>query len=177
MSAASRIIEGTLTYDESLITIEAYAIQGVQTSTSPIQVLADNIAGYIVSVIVDFSCFTIIYWIIIDYTHFNHIEKDSMYHHSMMGHSQQKKLSRIESVFELVFRFTDTILSIVCSRTLGFATSTIVMVNTIIGMIARPKRIKFRESLTIFALQSMDFSLLLVTDDNVTTVHDTATQV
>ncbi|CAF3617958.1 unnamed protein product, partial [Rotaria sp. Silwood1] len=49
--------------------------------------------------------------------------------------------------------------------------------DTIIGMIARPKRIKFRESLTIFALQSMDFSLLLVTDDNVTTVHDTATQV
>ncbi|CAF5112033.1 unnamed protein product, partial [Rotaria sp. Silwood1] len=87
MSAASRIIEGTLTYDESLITIEAYAIQGVQTSTSPIQVLADNIAGYIVSVIVDFSCFTIIYWIIIDYTHFNHIEKDSMYHHSVMGHT------------------------------------------------------------------------------------------
>ncbi|CAF5152280.1 unnamed protein product, partial [Rotaria sp. Silwood1] len=92
MSAASRIIEGTLTYDESLITIEAYAsgkncwltIQGVQTSTSPIQVLADNIAGYIVSVIVDFSCFTIIYWIIIDYTHFNHIEKDSMYHDFMM---------------------------------------------------------------------------------------------
>ncbi|CAF3475213.1 unnamed protein product [Rotaria sp. Silwood1] len=167
-----RVIEGTSTCDESLLTGEAMPVEKTvgsqvvggtknlngmllicathvghetalkqiiklveeaQTSKAPIQALADKIAGYFVPVIVGFSSITLICWIIIGNTHYDRIEKYSMYHHSMLRHHEGKVPSRTEVVLELAFRFAITVLSIACPCALGLATPTAVMVGTGVG--------------------------------------------
>ncbi|UJR09414.1 hypothetical protein I4U23_013655 [Adineta vaga] len=173
-----RVIEGTSTCDESLLTGEAMPVEKTvgsqvvggtknlngmllirathvghetalkqiiklveeaQTSKAPIQALADTIAGYFVPVVVTVSGITLISWLVIGYTHYDSIQKYSMYHHSMMGgdskmnHHPGKEPSKMEVVLELAFRFAITVLSIACPCALGLATPTAVMVGTGVG--------------------------------------------
>ncbi|CAF3788920.1 unnamed protein product [Rotaria sordida] len=167
-----RVIEGTSTCDESLLTGEAMPVEKTvgsqvvggtknlngmllicathvghetalkqiiklveeaQTSKAPIQALADKIAGYFVPVIVGLSGITLICWLIIGNSHYDQIEKYSMYHHSILRHHEGKVPSRTEVVLELAFRFAITVLSIACPCALGLATPTAVMVGTGVG--------------------------------------------
>ena len=95
--------------------------EDAQTSKAPIQELADKIAGYFVPFVFITSLLTLIIWVIIGYVNFDIMVKYSPYF------SVNIDKSKHETIFELAFKFSITVLSIACPCALGLATPTAVI--------------------------------------------------
>uniref|UniRef100_A0ACB8GEX6 ATPase Cu transporting protein 7B n=1 Tax=Sphaerodactylus townsendi TaxID=933632 RepID=A0ACB8GEX6_9SAUR len=90
---------------------------------APIQQLADKFSGYFVPFIIIISTATLVAWIVIGFIHFDIVLK-YFPHYS-------KHISKAEIVVRFAFQTSITVLCIACPCSLGLATPTAVMVNTV----------------------------------------------
>ena len=104
-------------------------VEDAQTSKAPIQELADKIAGLFVPFVITVSLLTLVVWIIIGYSKFDVMIKYSPYF------TVNRDRSKHETIFELAFQLSITVLSIACPCALGLATPTAVMVGCGIGAV------------------------------------------
>ena len=99
-------------------------VENAQTSKAPIQEFADKISCYFIPLVIITSILTLLFWITIGYSDFDLIKNYSL-------HFDGGKInSTHETIFELAFQFSITVLSIACPCALGLATPTAVMVGT-----------------------------------------------
>ena len=104
-------------------------VENAQTSKAPIQEFADKISCYFIPLVIITSILTLLFWITIGYSDFDLIKNYSL-------HFDGGKInSTHETIFELAFQFSITVLSIACPCALGLATPTAVMVGTWIGSV------------------------------------------
>ena len=123
------LIEATHVGKDTALNQIVKLVEDAQTSKAPIQELADKIAGYFVPFVIIISLLTLIIWIIVGYANFEIMVKYSPYF------SVNTDKSKHETIFELAFQFSITVLSIACPCALGLATPTAVMVGCGIGAV------------------------------------------
>uniref|UniRef100_A0A3P8ULR1 Copper-transporting ATPase 2 n=1 Tax=Cynoglossus semilaevis TaxID=244447 RepID=A0A3P8ULR1_CYNSE len=128
-----KVIEGSSTADESLITGEPMPVskkivrlvEEAQTSKAPIQQFADRLSGYFVPFIVIVSVLTLVAWIAVGFVNFDIIKENFPGYNS--------NISKAEVIVRFAFQASITVLSIACPCSLGLATPTAVMVGTGVG--------------------------------------------
>ncbi|KAL8172965.1 UNVERIFIED_CONTAM: ATPase Cu transporting protein 7B [Gekko kuhli] len=98
-------------------------VEEAQMSKAPIQQLADKFSGYFVPFIIIISTTTLIAWIVIGFIDFSIVLK-YFPHYS-------KHISKAEVIVRFAFQTSITVLCIACPCSLGLATPTAVMVNTV----------------------------------------------
>ena len=121
------LIKATHVGRETALSQIVKLVEDAQTSKAPIQEFGDKVAGYFIPLVILTSIITLLIWIIIGYTKFSSILIYSPYY------GANKIIPKHETIFELAFQFSITVLSIACPCALGLATPTAVMVGTGLG--------------------------------------------
>ncbi|XP_029627813.1 copper-transporting ATPase 1 isoform X2 [Salmo trutta] len=99
-------------------------LEEAQTSKAPIQQFADKISGYFVPFIVGVSLLTLFSWILIGFVNFPLVEK------YFPGYDNS--ISKADAVIKFAFQASITVLCIACPCSLGLATPTAVMIQTVV---------------------------------------------